>query len=125
MWDNMKQTLQKYYYLLLGAVAGLLNGLFGSGGGVAVVPMLEKADIPPKKAHATSIAIILPLSIVSVGFYLYRQNFQIMDALPYVPGGLAGAVVGSLLLKKIPNDLLRRIFGALIIVSSARILFFK
>lgn len=121
----MVQIIKKYYYLILGAAAGVLNGLFGSGGGVAVVPMLEKADIKPQKAHATSIAIILPLSIVSVAFYLWKQNFDLMKALVYIPGGLLGAVVGSLLLKKIPNDLLRRIFGVLIILSSARILLFK
>lgn len=117
----MKQ-LKKGYYLLLGAVAGLLNGLFGAGGGVAVVPMLEHAQIEPKKAHATSIAIILPLSIVSAIVYFWGGSFQIKDALPYLPLGFAGAVVGAILLKKIPNDLLRRIFGGIIILSSIRLL---
>ena len=65
-----KSKKKRWYFIFLGLVAGILNGLFGAGGGVAVVPMLENAGIEPKKAHATSISIILPLSILSGIFYL-------------------------------------------------------
>lgn len=112
---------QKWYFVLLGVTAGLLNGLFGAGGGVAVVPMLEKAGIEPKKAHATSISIILPLSVLSGIFYLLGGHIRLGEAASYLPLGLAGAALGGWLLKKISNDLLRRIFGAVIILSAVRI----
>ena len=117
----MAEKKKKWYYALLGLTAGILNGLFGAGGGVAVVPMLEKAGIEPKKAHATSISIILPLSILSGVFYLLSGHIRLGQALSYVPLGLAGALLGAYLLKKISNDLLRRIFGVIIIVSAGRI----
>ncbi|MDF2566737.1 MAG: hypothetical protein K0R90_193 [Oscillospiraceae bacterium] len=117
--------MKKWYYYILGLVAGVLNGLFGSGGGVVVVPMLEKAEFEQKKAHATSIAIILFLSIISTVLYLINKNFDFTKALIYLPGGFVGAAVGAIALKKISNDLLRRIFGAIIVISAIRMLFFK
>ena len=107
----------------LGPAAGVLNGLFGSGGGVAVVPMLEKADIKPQKAHATSIAIILPLSVLSSILYLWGGHFDFMSALIFIPGGIVGAILGAICLKKIDTDLLRRIFGIVILISAGRMFF--
>ena len=122
MSENMgEEKKKKWYFVFLGIIAGILNGLFGAGGGVAVVPMLEKAGIEPKKAHATSISIILPLSILSGTFYLFSGHIKFGTALWYLPLGLVGALIGAWLLKKISNDLLRRIFGIVIIISAVRI----
>ena len=110
-----------WYFCLLGAAAGFLNGLFGAGGGVAVVPMLEMAGIESKKAHATSIAIILPLSVFSAVFYLWGTTPHWGEALTYLPLGAVGAVIGAWLLKKIDNNLLRRIFGGVILASAVRL----
>lgn len=99
-----------------------MNGLFGSGGGVIAVPMLQKAGVDPRKSHATSIAITLPLSIVSMFFYASKGSIDWKTALPLIPAGLIGALLGGFLLKKIPNTLLRRIFGILLIISGIRML---
>lgn len=117
----MDEKKKKWYFVFLGVAAGILNGLFGAGGGVVVVPMLEKAGIEPKKAHATSISIILPLCFLSGIFYFFSGHFSFGQAVGYLPLGLAGAVLGAWLLKKIPNDLLRRVFGIVIIISAVRI----
>lgn len=116
--NNMKI---KYYFL--GLISGVINGLFGSGGGLIAVPLLEKTGIDAKKSHATSIAIILPLSIISTIFYLYNKSFNISDALPYIPFGVIGAIVGSMILKRISNKLLHKIFGGIIIISAFKMLF--
>lgn len=115
---------KKTYYYILGLAAGFLNGLFGSGGGVIAVPTLEKAGLEAKKAHATSIAVILPLSVISAAIYTLKKSFKLTSALVYIPFGLIGAAVGAVILKKIPNNLLRRIFGLLIIISAVKMLFF-
>ncbi len=117
------EKFKKTYYCILGAVTGICNGLFGSGGGIAAVPLLKKGGMPVKKAHATSLALTLPLSLISAFFYAYGKNFQWNDALPLVPFGLAGAALGGSLMKKIPTNLLRRIFGIILIISGGRILF--
>lgn len=120
---NLKEhKLKKLYIYLLGLVTGFANGIFGSGGGMIVVPLLEKADVEPQKAHATSIAIILPLSIISTFIYFRYGNFDIKDALKFIPGGIIGAIVGAIFLKKIPSKYLKKIFGIIIIVAGVRLL---
>lgn len=118
-----KNRFRRYAVWLLGLVSGVLNGLFGAGGGIAVVPMLESMEIPPQKSHATSVAIILPLSIASaVGYFIHQVPLRWQELLWLIPFGLIGAVLGTKLLQKIPSDLLRRIFGVVIIYSGIRML---
>ena len=107
---------------LMGLVCGLLNGLFGSGGGVAAVPMLEETGLEAKKSHATSVALIFVLSIATTISYLMGDKLDFGLALQYIPYGVVGAAAGALLLKKIPNSLLRRIFGVIILAAAVRIL---
>lgn len=88
-----------------------------------MVPMLEQMELPPQKAHATSVAIILPLSIASAAGYLLQGVPVHWEELwGLLPWGLAGACAGAVLLKKLPNTLLRRIFGAVILYSGVRML---
>jgi len=113
----------KYAKTLLGGFCGLLNGLFGSGGGVVAVPMLRLFGLPARKCHATSVAVIFFLSIASTIAYGLKGNLDLPSALRYIPWGILGAVTGALLLKKIPSTLLRRVFGLIVIISAVRILF--
>ncbi|HEX3028776.1 MAG TPA: sulfite exporter TauE/SafE family protein [Clostridia bacterium] len=115
-------SIRKFFFYILGLVSGVANGLFGSGGGVILVPMLEKSGIEVKKSHASSLAITLPLSIVSAIFYSLRGSFEFSDALPLIPFGLVGALMGGLLLKKISSVWLKRIFGILLIIAGGRLI---
>ena len=112
--------IKKYFSYFCGFAAGILNGLFGAGGGMVVVPMLEKDGIEAKKAHATSIAIILPLTVITSFLYLSGGRFVFSDAMLYIPSGIVGAVCGALFLKKIPNDVLRRVFGLVMLWAAVR-----
>ena len=114
--------MKKIYFYILGLISGVVNGIFGSGGGMIVVPMLEKGGIVPQKAHATSIAVILPLSIISSFLYLRNGHFDLIDSLKYLPGGIAGTFVGCFFLKKISAKLLVRAFGVLIVIAGVRLL---
>lgn len=107
---------------LPGFIAGVLNGLLGAGGGMVIVPMLEKSGLKPANAHATSIAIIVPLCILSTSIYIYGKSINFADALPFLPAGLIGAYVGAKLLPHIPDSALRRIFGAFMLYAAWRLL---
>lgn len=113
---------KKFAPVLIGSVCGVLNGLFGAGGGIAAVPLLKASGIPLKKAHATSLAVILPISLVSAVLYLANGAIQFADAWPYLPGGFLGAILGALLMQKIPDKLLRKAFGAFMIYAAVRLL---
>ena len=102
-----------------GVAVGLLNGLLGAGGGMVMVPLLELLGVKGKKSHATSLAVIIPLSVLSAGLYLWRGWFSLGDALPYLLPGLLGAVLGGWLMGRLPTRLLKLAFGALLIWGGA------
>lgn len=104
-----------------GIVVGFLNGLFGSGGGMAAVPLLKAAGVEERRSHATSICIIGSLSLFTLGVYLYRGEINLQDTLPYLPGGVLGAAVGALLLKRLPVKWIRLIFSLLILYAAVRL----
>ncbi len=109
--------------LLIGFIAGLANGLFGSGGGTIIVPALTYIlNIEDHKAHATAIAIILPLTIISTIIYLKGKNIPLNIAYKVILGGIIGSIIGAKLLKKIPTIVLKKIFGSIIIITALRLL---
>lgn len=114
--------MRKLYFYILGIITGLANGLFGSGGGIIAVPMLKKSGMSTKESHATSIALTLTLSIVSCFFYVRNSgNIILSDSLRLIPLGLAGAVTGGFIMKKISPKYLKKIFGLILIISGIRL----
>lgn len=106
----------------MGALVGIANGLFGSGGGIVAVPMLEYDKTEVKKAHATSIAITLPLSIISSFVYFSKGSIDIVYALKFIPFGIAGVFIGSKLMMKLSGITLKRIFGVVMIAFGIRLI---
>ncbi len=105
-----------------GILIGALNGMFGAGGGIVAVPLLRKNGIEDKSAHASSIAIILPISVVSLSMYILKGRVAITDGLPYILPGVVGAVLGTFILSKISKKWLHRVFGGLIIYAGIRLI---
>lgn len=112
---------KKSNHFLKGGVIGLLNGFFGSGGGVVAVPILEK-ECSANEAHATSVALIFLLSLVTAVSYGLSGDLDFKKAFEYIPWGIAGAVTGSLALKKIRANWLKRIFGGVVTAAAVRML---
>ena len=106
----------------MGALVGIANGLFGSGGGIVAVPMLEYDKTEVKKAHATSIAITLPLSIISSFVYFSKGSIDIVYALKFIPFGIAVVFIGSKLMMKLSGITLKRIFGVVMIAFGIRLI---
>ena len=118
-----RKTFLKYLPLLvlLGLGAGLLNGLLGAGGGILIVMGLRalfNKEVPNSKSfYATSIAVMLPLSLFSVWQYVKNGH------LPAIPIGtlalpaLLGGTLGALLLRLITPKLLARIFALVVLIS--------
>lgn len=105
-----------------GTLCGFLNGFFGSGGGVIAVPVFEKEGCPVQEAHASSVAFIFILSLVTAVFYGFSGTLDFAAAWSFIPWGAAGAITGALFLKKIKAQWLRRLFGAVITAASVRML---
>ena len=108
-------------FAVTGALAGLANGLFGSGGGLFLVPLLTGwAKLPQRKAFATSVAVILPLSLVSAGVYWLQGGLDTSAAWPYLLGGAAGGLLSGKIFQRVPVVWLRRAFGLLLLYGGVR-----
>lgn len=120
----MKKLLKKENLKLLisGALIGAINGFFGGGGGIAAVAVLKKQGLETKKAHATAVASMLPLSAVSGAVYFLGKGVTVADVLPYIPGGLIGVFLGTKLLKKLKSGKVELIFAILLIFMGVKML---
>lgn len=107
----------------LGFVTGLINGVFGSGGGTIIVPALVLfLGMKDYKAHATAISIILPLTIISTIVYLLNNTIPFKLSILVAIGGLVGSYIGAKILNKIPTKILRKVFGSVIIYTAIRMI---
>lgn len=112
---------QQWKWAITGGLAGLANGLFGSGGGLFLVPLLTRwGGLEQRKSFATSVAVILPLSLVSAGVYLAKGGLDLGGALPYLAGGALGGILSGLCFRRVSLTFLRRAFGALILYGGIR-----
>ena len=106
-----------------GFAAGILNGLLGAGGGTIAVPVFRTSGLKEADCHATSVAVILPLCLLSAVLYLFRGDVTVGDALPYLPWMLGGSAIGAWLLPRCSSVWLRRVFGLLMLWAAWRMLF--
>lgn len=113
-------------YATTGVVAGFINGLFGGGGGMVVVPMLRfLLKYSEREAHATAILIILPLSLLSGLFYASFGAVNLEVLIPAGIGVVVGGLFGALALKKIANKWITAIFSVVMLFAGAKMLFFS
>ena len=116
---------QNLMRILTGSVAGIANGLFGGGGGMIVVPMLNfLLKYENKHSHATALLIILPLSIVSGLLYTIFGNFNINSGVPTVIGVVLGGIICSLLLKNLSSKVIVIIFSVVMAIAGIKMLVF-
>lgn len=124
--SEKKSKLKKNVSLvLIGAVIGLVNGVFGGGGGMIAIPLLSFAlNYPSKTAHATTMGIMLPLSVASGITYVCSQKIEWFTLLWVTVGSVGGGIVGAFCLKKIKAKWLPRIFAILIAMVGVKLMFF-
>ena len=116
--------MKKKWTLPIGLIVGLANGLFGAGGGTVLVPALEKfKPLETHKAHATALAVILPLSVISAVVYVWGVEVNWPAVGLVSAGGVVGGVIGARLLSKLSAGWLNMIFGLFLAVGAIRMLF--
>ncbi len=115
--------MKKYRQIWGGLLIGTANGLFGGGGGMLAVPLLERGGFPPKRAHATAIAVIAPVSFVSGLLYAFQGFAPLSVLLPTALGVTLGGFLGAKLLGRMSGRGLSVLFALLMLAAGARMLF--
>lgn len=117
----MKNYIKK---IIIGLIAGIISGLFTSGGGMILVPtFIYILKMEPKKARATSVFCILPMVITTALFY-YNKNIINYKISTYCAiGGIIGGYVGAKWLNKISDKYLKFAFAIFLIYASYKMIF--
>lgn len=109
---------------LWGIPIGFINGFFASGGGIIAVLVLQKFfGIDEKKAHATSIIIILPLTVAGALVYAMSSPVKSSVVIWCATAATAGALFGAKLLSRLSGWLIRTGFGLVMIIASWKLIF--
>ena len=108
-------------FLFVGAVTGAVAGMFGIGGGVFVIPaMVYLFGFSQKTATGTSLGMLLPpIGILAFLRFYKAGHVSIPAAVLLVAGFLAGSWLSAGYAVALPDLLLKRLFGGLLIVMGA------
>ena len=109
---------------IIGLFTGFVNGIFGSGGGTLLVPILNNiVKIEEHKSHATALAIIVFLTSASSVIYISKGTYDISLTLKVAIGSIIGGILGAKLLSKVTGKFLRITFGTIMIIAAIRMVF--
>ncbi|MCB1143484.1 MAG: sulfite exporter TauE/SafE family protein [Leptospiraceae bacterium] len=113
--------------ILIGLLGGGISSLFGVGGGVVFVPLFNsviKLDL--KKAIGTSIACIVPISLISFLSH-YRKlsvDLPVLEIILLVASSVLAAQLGVKVVSKISTKSLLKVYISYLVFTSVKILFF-
>lgn len=106
-----------------GMAAGLLNGLFGGGGGMVLIPGLKQfAQVPEESLFPTSVSVMLPVSVLSLAISAYTAPLPWGNTLPWLIGSALGGIAVGIWGKRIPVLWLHRFLGAMLLWGGIRYL---
>lgn len=114
------KKVNKWKIVLFGTLIGMINGFFGGGGGMIVVPLLNKVfGMEQKQAQATALFVILPISIASTIVYFCFNSISFASGWPVILGIVAGGAVGATLLNKLNNKVVKYVFIFFMLLGGA------
>jgi len=105
----------------LGVVAGVMSGLFGVGGGILFVPLLVALGLGQVEAAATSLLAVVPTAAVGAWRQARYGNLRLRPALIVGVASIVGVEIGVQIATSLPEHVLRRLFGVLLIVVAVQL----
>ncbi len=116
---------KKMHCILAGIYGGLVNGLLGTGGGIVLnLIYMHRLKMEQKQSMSTALFIMPVFSVVSIIGLWGTVNIDWISASLIIVGGIAGAVIGGRIFKKISIICLKRIFALFLIWAGVRGVFF-
>ncbi|MHC9036479.1 sulfite exporter TauE/SafE family protein, partial [Cobetia marina] len=117
-----------WWYPVLGAVAGLIAGLFGIGGGLVIVPVLAAAfalqgvatDVLMHLAIGTSLATIVVTSLSSARAHHERGAVRLDWLKRLLPGLVMGTALGVVLAGGLSSEMLKLLFGGFVLLVAVK-----
>ena len=124
----MKMTTSMLLILIvIGIVTGIMAGMFGIGGAIIMIPTLVIfMGLSQHAAQGTSLAVMLPpIGIIAAFNYFKAGQVNIKFAIILAVTFIIGSYFGSKIALSLPQPLLKKIFGILLLIVAAKMLFSK
>ncbi len=114
---------------MIQALVGLLSGLIASmglgGGFVLLIWLTLFEDMPQRGAQGINLLFFLPIALISVIMHIRAGLLDKKLVLSLIPGGIIGAVLGTIGSQIVGNDLLRKLYAVFLLAFGLRELFRK
>lgn len=113
--------------LLLGLITGCFSGFLGIGGAIILIPaLIYLFGLSQHLAQGTTLALMVPpIGLLAAWQYWRSGNVNIHIAIWVAVGFFIGGLVGALLANKVPDFLLRKIFGIFLALIALKMIFSK
>ena len=113
--------------IVIGIITGFMAGMLGIGGAIIMIPALVFfLGLTQQMAQGTSLAVMLPpIGIIAAYNYYQAGQVNLKFALILAATFLIGSYFGSKLAINIPQPVLKKIFGVLLLLVAAKMLFSK
>lgn len=113
--------------IVIGIITGVMAGMLGIGGAIIMIPALVYLlGISQQTAQGTSLAVMLPpVGVIAAYNYFKAGHVNIRFAIILAVFFLVGSYFGSKFALKIPQEVLRKIFGILLLLVAAKMLLSK
>lgn len=120
----MNETLT---LILIGLVGGIASGFVGIGGGIVIVPALVFfLGFSQHNAQGTTLAMMIPpIGLLAVWNYYKSGMVNIKAAVIMTITFFIGGYLGSKLAVKLPADVVKKIFGFLMLIAAFKLIFNK
>lgn len=116
-------TVKAWKLALIGLAGGLLSGGFGVGGGIILVPLLLAIGFDRHRAHATSLASIVPIAIAGAVAFGISGELDLRLGVIIGVGGVVGSVLGASLMNRMSSRTLSLFFGLVLLAAAIRMIF--
>ena len=113
--------------IVIGIITGFMAGMRGIGGAIIMIPALVYfLGLSQQMAQGTSLAVMLPpIGIIAAYNYYQAGQVNLKFALILAAAFIVGSYFGSKLAINIPQPVLKKIFGVLLLLVAAKMLFSK
>jgi len=126
-FEGRLNTMNTFLYLLLGLITGIFSGLIGIGGAIIIIPCLVLLlGMSQHTAQGTTLALMVPpIGLLAAWTYYKQGNVDLKIAGLICLGFFIGGLIGAKFAMKIPDDVLRKIFGVILLAASLKMIFYK
>lgn len=118
--------MTQFSYIILGLVAGIFSGFMGLGGGILLTPALVYIfGLTQHQAQGTSLAVMVPpITLLAALRYYHSGNVKLDIAVLIALGFAIGGLLGANVVQGIPDLLMKKIFGFVLLAVAIKMIVF-